>query len=144
MMLTAYGKVLSVLTSKSLQALTAVCTIGQSVGSIRLWRRHHEEDVLARISARDALNLVTEFGGDPTRLMQRARPDLEIEIQPAADDTELFVHPELPLDIDPPYPPGQAEVTMVDKSGEAIVRGRRITVIRNYPDGRQEVIQANG
>lgn len=71
-------------------------------------------------------------------------PNLEIEIQQAADEAELFAYPEFPEDAAAAPPEGWAEVTMVSPAGDIVVRGRRITYIRNYPDGTQDIMYADG
>lgn len=70
MLLSAYGKVQSLLISKPLQALTAAITIGQGFGSVRLWQ-HRKKDPLAGISARQALEVLKAFDGNANRLMER-------------------------------------------------------------------------
>jgi hypothetical protein len=144
MLLTAYGEVLSLLTSTPTQAFTAVLTMGQSFGSIRLWTRR-KKDSLEGMSARQALDVVRQFGGDPTRLMQGEPPSLEIEIQGAEEEGEPFTHPEMSAgERNIHIPLASIEVDRVNRYGEIVAQGRRITYIRNYPDGTQDVIYVDG
>jgi hypothetical protein len=144
MLVTAYGAVLSLLTSKPLQALTTVFALGQGIGSIRFWR-HRKRDPLEGISARQALDVIRSFGGDTARLMQGDEPNLEIEMQPTTDEGGLFTIPELPEDVieaaNTPVPP---LVDEVDRLSELVTIGRRLTYIRNYPDGTQDIIYLDG
>jgi hypothetical protein len=146
MLLAAYGEVLSLLTSKPLQALITVFALGQGFGSIRFWRRR-KKDVLAGMTARQALDVIKAYGGDSERLMQGDRPDLEIEIQQPEDDAEgedeLFTHPELTEDIPTVAVPTLATVR-VSRSGEIVLRGSRITCILTHPDGTQSVAYIDG
>jgi hypothetical protein len=136
MLVTAYGYVLSLLASKPLQALTAVVTLGQGIGNIHVWS-HRKKDPLTGISARQALDVIKSFGGDTTALMRGDEPNLQIEIQPASDETGSIVHREPPYEAPPAMPTIGDEI---NRFGESVTRGRRITYIRNYPDGAQDII----
>lgn len=88
--------------------------------------------------------MLKPFDGNAVRLMERESPDLEIEVQQTVDETELFTYPELPENAVPDLPRGLVEVTMVSPSGDIVVKGRRITYIRNYPDGTQDIMSVDG
>lgn len=144
MLLKAYGEVLSLLTSKPLQALTAVIALGQGVGSIRFWH-HRKKDALAGISARQALDVLKEFGGNAPSLLQGDTPDLEVRINPAIGDLRgLHASPPVPRPEVPPFPPMSVDIVTVGSSRDIIVRGQRITYVRNYPDGTQDIIYVDG
>jgi hypothetical protein len=137
LLLMAYGLVLGLLTSRPLAALTSLITLGQGSGTVRFWSRRHR-DPLDGMSARQLLNLMKELGIDPTAQMQS--PSFEINTEPTLDESLLAQpeeeHPELaPTD----YIPGA-----FISSGDFVVRGRRITYIREYPDGSRVVIQVDG
>lgn len=134
MLATAYGQVLSLLSSKPLQALTAVVTLGQGIGSVRFWPRR-KNDPLKGVSARQALDVIKSFGGDSAALMQGDEPNLQIEIEPAPSESGLVVGEVLyePL---PPLPIADE----INRFGERVMRGRRMTYIRNYADGTQDVV----
>jgi hypothetical protein len=151
MLLEAYGEVVSLLTSQPLQALIAALTLGQSAGSIRLWRRR-KKDPLAGMSARQLLEVLNEFNGNTTRIMRGQDPDLEIDTQETEDEAQLSFpvttqgvplpppFPDMPHGVAvPPAPSGPA-----NQSGAFIVKGRRITYIRNHPDGSQDIIYVDG
>lgn len=134
----AYGYILALLTSKPLAALTTLTTLGQSVGTIRYWPRRRR-DPLDGISARQLLNVIKELGGDPAELMRGETATLQINLEPAPEE-RLLAQDERPAEI--PMPPELAET--VSASGEIITKGRRITYIREYPDGSREVIYVDG
>jgi hypothetical protein len=140
MLATAYGQVLSLLTSKPLQALTSVVALGQGVGSIHFWRRRRK-DPLAGISARQALDVIKSFGGNPAVLMEGDEPNLEIEVQAASDEDSFVAHGK-PLHEAPPAPPSIADE--INRFGESVIKGRRITFIRNYSDGTQDIVYIDG
>jgi hypothetical protein len=143
MLLTAYGEVLSLLTSRPLQALTAVLTVGQSAGTIRLWRQR-KRDSLAGMSARQALDVLKEFNGDPAGLMQGKGPDLEIEIQPTPDERQPFTDPGQPESNLHIYIQNTIPVVKVNQVGEIILTDRQITIIRRYPNGTYDIIYVYG
>ena len=128
LLLIAYGAVLKVLTSKPLQALTAAITLSQGSGSIRVWRRQRDKDPLAGLSARDALNVLKEFGGLTDRLMQQSRPNLEIRIPETVDEAAPTTG------LKPPIPSDRPPESVEGSSW------RRITYIRKYPDGTEDII----
>lgn len=152
MLLEAYGEVVTLLTSLPLQALISALTLGGSAGSIRLWFRRRK-DPLAGMSARQLLEVLKEFEGDTARLMEGQDPDLKVDTQETEDEEQLSMiapmdplgvaypalDPEMPEYVAPPGPP-----TPADQPGGFIVKGRRITYIRNYPDGRQDIIYVEG
>jgi hypothetical protein len=78
------------------------------------------------MNARQALDVLKEFGGDPARLMQGERPDLEIEIQQTADEGQPFTHPELPESGRHIYIDDAIPVVKVNQAGEIFVTGRQI------------------
>jgi hypothetical protein len=143
MLLEAWGQIQSLLTSKPLQAITALISLEQGFGDIHFWPRR-KKDPLEGMSARQALDVLKAYGGDTRRLMGKDRPNLEIEIKQAKGEDELFTHPELPG-----YP-GVADASSVltevkvSRSGEVVVRGQRITCIINHPDGSQSIVFGDG
>jgi hypothetical protein len=147
LLIIAYGAVQSLLTSKPLQALITAIALGQGTGSIRLWLRR-SSDPLEGISARHALDVIKAFEGDMARLMQGDEPNLEIEMQQAVEEGELFEDHESDRQIEEQalaeYPPPPPIADEVNQLGEIITRGRRLTYIRNYPDGTQDIIYVDG
>ena len=143
MLLTAYGEVLTLLTSAPVQALTSVLTMGQSFGSIRLWR-HRKKGSLAGINARQDLMCLRNWEAIRQGSCKDC-PSLEVEIQNTEGEGEAFTDPEIPdggrhIDV----PRASIEVDSVNRYGEIVAQGRRITYIRTYPDGTQDVIYVDG
>jgi hypothetical protein len=139
MLLEAYGEAVTLLNSKPLQALIALLTLGGSAGSISLWLRSRK-DPLAGMSARELLEATKESGGDTTRLMRGHHPNLKIETRETEDEMQSSARVEEALDVVPSLViPGQE-----GRFSGAVLTGRRITYVRNYPDGSQEVIYVDG
>lgn len=137
LLLRAYGLVLDLLTSRPLAALTSLITLGQGAGTIRLWPRRHR-DPLDGMSARQLLNLMKELGIDPTAQMQN--PIFEINTEPTPDEP-LLAQPE---EQHPHLPSADHLTGAFISSAEFVVKGRRITYIREHPDGSRVVIQVDG
>src|SRR6266536_3120120 len=73
----AYRLLEEMLTSRPLLAFTTLLTITQSYGSIRVWINLHR-DPLAKISSRNALRILREFGSHPERAAEDAQPVINI------------------------------------------------------------------
>lgn len=138
-LLEAYGEVVSLLTSMPLQALIAALALNQSAGSIRLWLRR-KKDPLVGMSARQLLEIIKEYNGDTARIMQGQDPDLKIETQVAEDEMQSFARDT----IMPETLPTRVLSGREDHFTGIILRGRRITYTRNYPDGSQDIIYVDG
>lgn len=138
-LLEAYGEVVALLNSKPLQALIALLALGQSAGSIRLWRRR-KKDPLAGMSARELLEIIKESGGDTRRLMRGQNPDLKIETRETGDGVQSVAGSVEAIRATPApvLPEGE------DYFPRIIARGRQIAYIRNYPDGAQDTIYVDG
>jgi hypothetical protein len=135
----AYGHVLSLLTSRPLAALTTLITLGQGAGSIHLWPRRRN-DPLERMSARQLLNVIRELGGDPAQLMRGQPASFEMNVEPIIDE-DLHAYPE---DSYIDFRPALYVADESNRSGEIIVRGRRMTYIREHQDGTKEIIYIEG
>lgn len=127
----AYGLVLTLLLSQPMSALVTIATLGQTAASLRAWLNRRRRADLGE----QPLAALTEAGGDVGRVLQEA-PDQQIEIHPPGEDERFPVAVE---DVEAPVePPAMPESVL--HAGEFYVRGRQITHIRNYPDGRQDII----
>jgi hypothetical protein len=131
----AYGAVLDLLVSKPVSALVAVLTLAQGVGIIRSWFGRQKNE-LDGISAQQALAVLKNFGGDATRLMSGDSFDYELEILPAPDEAGL-AESRRDEGVVPEEPPIPKSTLLV---GEIEATGLRITHIRTYPDGTQDIV----
>jgi hypothetical protein len=125
----AYGDVLTLLLSQPVTALVALSTLGQTYASLRVWLRRKRRVDLDE----QPLTALTEAGGDVSRMLQ-GPPDQRLGIHPIEGDEGPFV---TQGDAEP-----EPSVRPVSEfqSDEFYVRGRKITIIRNSPDGTQDII----
>ncbi len=121
----AYSFLEELLTSRPLIAFTTLLTIMQSYGSIRVWM-NLRSDPLAKISSRNALRILREFGNRPERAAEDAQPELDVPFYGGEAQS--------------PGPPSSV-LTLPDGTR---VASRRITHIRINADGTQDIIQAEG
>lgn len=170
----AYGYVLSLLTSKPVAALTALITLSQGAGSIHLWpRRRHDPlagvsarqllDIIKELGGNPAELLggyarsleistrpaISEFAQEEDDQEHASGPPIPLDLPPEPSDKEGIAEPRSPaedeqeyIDFGPPYhATDEYEPSALD---EATATGRRITYIREYPDGTREVIYVEG
>jgi len=121
----ALGLLVTVLISQPVNAFATALTFLDSWGHIRVWLGQRR-DPLAKISARNALQVLREFQVDPGRTLGPSEPNAVISVTP--DDFD-------------DHRPMKASIRLPDGTE---VAGRRITHVRNNHDGTQDIIHVEG
>jgi hypothetical protein len=86
------------------------------------------------------LNMMGEFDGDTTNILEDDTPDHEILIQDAPNESSFTVTEEdEQMSVSAPRSSGA-----VIRIGEMEAWGRRITHIRKNPDGTEDIIYVEG
>lgn len=118
MLLAPLGPVVAVLASDPMTAIANAAAWSGPIRRIRGWFTHNG-DALRGITARQALDVLSEFGGAPESITGRPA-DQTIELDDAAE----------------PIPGVHAEAQLPDGT---VLRGRRIHVIQEKPDGSRSM-----
>jgi hypothetical protein len=121
----AYRYLEDLLTSSPLQAFAVFLNIVQAYGGVRLWM-NFRSDPLAKISSRNALRILREFGSHPERIANNTPPDSETYFVGGRSAVHRL--------------PGGT----VRLSNGTVATGRRITHIRVNKDGSQDIIHVEG
>jgi hypothetical protein len=86
-----FGRLIDLFNSRPVSAFVAAITLWDVIGRIRVWHRRRN-DILERITAREALEVIREFGGNTGAIMSHDPPpelDLEVNLSVAEGRPEL-------------------------------------------------------
>jgi hypothetical protein len=136
----AYGQVESLFTSRPVSALVALEALSQGAGVIFGWFRRRKPEFSAGLQ--EQAQLIIHANGNTRVLMGGDTPDQRIDIASELEmDQPIAIANTAKFD-DVGPPPSLPEP--FDDSDDLVARGRRITHIRTYPDGTQDIIYVEG